>query len=100
MKIIEDRARYDSLQSELVNRIADAVRGHVRLLLDGRVPADLNEITSDIVFSVAAILDASDGGSGAGIPMVTFATTERRQELVIPGGGEGSWMHEYASGGE
>jgi len=100
MKIVEDRARYDNLQAELVDSIAGAVRGHVRLLLDGHVPANLNEITSDIVSSITSILDGSAGSFEAGIPMVTFATTEERRELVIPGGGEGSWMHEYASSGE
>lgn len=64
------------------------------------MPTDLNEMTSDVVSSITSILDGSDGGVEAGIPMVTFATTEDRRELLIPGGGQGSWMHEYASGGE
>jgi hypothetical protein len=98
MKIISDRARFDALQAELVSKIASAVRGHIRLVFDGRVPANLTEVTRDIVSSVASILDACDGGDDAGLPMLTFATSEAREELVVPGNGEGSWMHEYAHG--
>ena len=97
MKITSDRPRYDELQAELVSRIADAVRGHIRLLLDGRVPPDLNEVTRDIVFSVTSILDACDGDT-SGMPMLTFTANANRSELVVPAPGEGSRMHEYAHG--
>jgi hypothetical protein len=64
MKVTTDRDRYDELQAALVGRIADAVRGHVRLLLEGRVAPDLAEITNDIVFAVTSILDGADGDAG------------------------------------
>jgi hypothetical protein len=56
-------------------------------------------VTSDIVFSVASIIDGSDGAEDRGtpvIPMLAFASTEERNELVFPELGYGSWMHEYA----
>lgn len=99
MKVTSDRDLYEKLQAALVAGIAGAVRGHVRLLLEGRVPADLSEITNDIVFSVTSILDGSDGElSGSGLPMLTFATSEERNELIVADPGEGSWMHECAHG--
>jgi hypothetical protein len=45
-----------------------------------------------------------DGGAGLEdrgtpvIPVLAFATTEARDELVFPEPGYGSWMHEYAHG--
>jgi hypothetical protein len=30
--------------------------------------------------------------------MLTFATSEARNELIVADPGEGSWMHEYAHG--
>ena len=99
MKVTSDRDRYDELQAALVARIAGAVRGHVRLLLEGRVPADLSEITNDIVFSVTNILDGSEEEvDRSSLPMLTFATSEARNELIVADPGEGSWMHEYAHG--
>ena len=99
MKVTSDRDRYDALQAALVAEIANSVRGHVRLLIEGRVPADLSEITKDIVFSVTSILDGADEeGAEMDLPMVTFATSEARNELIVADPGEGSWMHEYAHG--
>lgn len=91
MKITSDRDRYDELQAALVSRIATAVREHVRLLLEGRVPADLGEVTKDIVFSVTNILDGSDEEDGSDFPMLTFATNDARNELIVADPGEGSW---------
>jgi hypothetical protein len=97
MKVTADRDRYDALQAALVAKIAAAVRGHVRLLIEGRVPPDLSEITKDIVFSVTSILDgAEEEGGDSDVPMLTFATSEARNELIVGDPGEGSWMHEYA----
>lgn len=102
MKITTDRDRYDELQAALVGRIAEAVRGHVRLLLEGRVAPDLAEITNDIVFAVTSILDGADGADGdagsSGLPMLAFATSEARDELIVADPGEGSWLHEYVRG--
>jgi len=99
MRITTDRDRYDELQAALVGRISAAVRGHLRLLLEGRVPPDLGEITNDIVFAVTSILDGSDGEAGSkGLPMLTFATSEARDELIVADPGEGSWLHEYVRG--
>ena len=99
MKITSDRDRYDELQAALVGRIEEAVRGHLRLLLEGRVPPDLGGITTDIVFAVTSILDGTDGDAGStGLPMLTFATSEARDELIVSDPGEGSWLHEYVRG--
>jgi hypothetical protein len=46
------------------------VRGHLRLLLGGRVPADLNAVTSDIVFADADIIDVSAGLEDRGTPVI------------------------------
>lgn len=98
MKVISDRDRYDALQAALVAKIAIAVRGHVRLVIEGRVPANLTEITNDIVFSVASVLDGVEEEGGSDLPMLAFATSEARNELIVADPGEGSWMHEYARG--
>lgn len=99
MKVISDRDRYDALQAALVAKIADAVRGHVRLVIEGRVPANLTEITNDIVLSVTSVLDGvEEEEGGSTLPMLAFATTEARNELIVADPGEGSWMHEYAHG--
>jgi hypothetical protein len=101
VRLTADRQLYDRLQCHILQQITDAVRGHLRLLLSGRVPADLNAVTADIVFSVADIIDGGadleDRGTPV-IPVLAFATTESRDELVFPELGYGSWMHEYAHG--
>jgi hypothetical protein len=91
MKITSDRDRYDELQAALVGRIEEAVRGHLRLLLEGRVPPNLGEVTNDIVFTVTNVLDGTDGEAGSsGRPVLTFATSEARNELIVADPGEGS----------
>jgi hypothetical protein len=101
MRLREDRHLYDRLQSHVLQEITGVVRGHLRLVLSGRVPADLNAVTAEIVFSVASIIDGGgeleDGGTPV-IPVLTFATTDARDELVFAELGYGSWMHEYAHG--
>src|SRR5262245_47892374 len=42
MRLKEDRQLYDRLQSHVLQEMTEAVRGHLRLLLSGRVPPDLN----------------------------------------------------------
>jgi hypothetical protein len=101
MNLTVDEQLYDRLQCHVLERIARAVRGHLRLLLAGRVPADLNTVTADIVFSVASIIDGDDGQEDRGtpvIPVLAFARTDEREELIFPELGFGSWMHEYAHG--
>lgn len=101
MKLKEDRELYDRLQTHILERITDAVRGQVRLLVSGRVPANLSEVTANIVFSISSIIDGSEKMEDQGMPVVPvlgFATTEARDELVFGDLGYGSWMHEYAHG--
>jgi hypothetical protein len=43
----------------MLQEITEAVRGYLRLFLSGRISADLNTVTADIVFSVASIIDGS-----------------------------------------
>jgi hypothetical protein len=51
------------------------------------------------VCSVTSILDRVDAESVlSGLPMLTFATSEARTELIVADPGEGSWMHEYVRG--
>jgi len=101
MRLKEDRQLYDRLQSHVLQAMTEAVRGHLRLLLSGRVPPDLNAVTADIIFSVASIIDGSreiDEHGAPVIPVLGFATSEAREELVFAELGYGSWMHEYAHG--
>jgi len=101
VKLKEDRQLYDRLQSHVLQEITEAVRGHIRLLLSGRVPEDLNAVTADIVFSVASIIDGSGEVDEHGtpiMPVLGFATSEARDELLFAELGYGSWMHEYAHG--
>ena len=101
MRLKEDRQLYDRLQSHVLQEMTEAVRGHLRLLLSGRVPPDLNAVTADIIFSVASIIDGSreiDEHGAPVIPVLGFATSEAREELVFAELGYGSWMHEYAHG--
>lgn len=99
MKVTSDPARYEVCQAELAEKIADVVRNHLRLVFEGRIKPDLSEVTNDIVFSVTSILDgAEEEPIGSLIPMITFATSDARDELIIGDPGEGSWLHEYAHG--
>jgi hypothetical protein len=101
VRLKEDRQQYDRLQSHILQAITESVRGHLRLLLSGRVPADLNAVTADIVFSVASIIDGSGEMDDQGtpvMPVLGFATSETRDELLFAELGYGSWMHEYAHG--
>jgi hypothetical protein len=51
------------------------------------------------VFAVASILDGADREAGStGLPMIAFATSEARDELIVADPGEGSWLHEYVRG--
>jgi hypothetical protein len=89
------------MQSETLGRISSAVRGHLRLLFDGRVPADINSVATDIIFSVASIIDGSGESElddAPVIPVLAFAKSDDRDELIFPEIGYGSWMHEYAHG--
>lgn len=101
VRLMEDRQQYDRLQSHVLQAITESVRGHLRLLLSGRVPADLNTVTANIVFSVASIIDGSGEMDDQGtpvMPVLGFATSETRDELLFAELGYGSWMHEYAHG--
>jgi hypothetical protein len=67
----------------VLRRIDGAVRGHLQLLLSGRVPANLNEVTCDIVFAVANIIDGSAEVEESGMPVIPvlgFAATDARDE--------------------
>jgi hypothetical protein len=54
----------------VLRRIDNAVRGQLRLVLSGRVPADLNEVTCDVVAAVASIIDGSAEVEEGGMPVI------------------------------
>lgn len=101
VRLKEDRVAYDRLQPHVLQEITEAVRGHLKLLLSGRVPAELNAVTADIVFSVASIIDGSREMDDQGMPVMPvlgFVTSDARDELLFAERGYGSWMHEHAHG--
>jgi len=77
MKLILDENRFDDLQIELLDELANAVKDHLQ---EAKVPDDiLNETMVDIVFSIATIIDGSRATSFEGheiIPVLTFLIDE------------------------
>jgi hypothetical protein len=96
MKIINDPGRFDDRQIELLRWIAYTVK---ESLESAKVPkSKCRDITENITFQIACIIDGSTVmGIGADplIPILTFAKDEEAKHLITAGG-SGSWMHEYA----
>lgn len=96
-RIIEDENRFDELQRHVLRTIVESIREDIK---DLKLSEDEKfDLTSNIAFSVAAIIDASrimelDGQEV--LPILAFAKTRGGEELITSDGG--SWMHEYAAG--
>ena len=89
-----DESHYDKQQWHLIREIIRVIRSD--LAQAGIPKSKLAEVTGDIAFSIATILDGcsvvvADGH--ALIPMLTFAEDGERIKLVTRPGG--SFMHEY-----
>jgi hypothetical protein len=97
MQIREDERQFDRLQLQVLRAIAEAIK---RDLQQADLDEDwIRELTGDITFAVAAIIDGShvielDGRQVR--PVLAFSEDEECTRLVTVQGG--SWMHEYAFG--
>ena len=97
MEITQNESEFDKRQLHLIREIIRSIKNDLE---NAHVPAEqLQDLTSNIAFSIAAIIDGSrvmraDGRSL--IPMLTFADDDQRTKLVARPGG--SFMHEYVDG--
>jgi hypothetical protein len=96
MNVLPDNARFDELQIHLIEEIVASIRDGLR---EAGVtnPRVLGEATSNLAFSIAAILDGNQVLTLEGrevIPVLTFARERDGPDLIAPESG-GSWMHEY-----
>jgi hypothetical protein len=97
MEIITDKKEFDKRQLHVLREIILAVRKDLK---DTGVPEErVADVTGDIVFSVAAIIDASHVMQVDGrqiFPFLAFAEDKNVTKLLAEPGG--SWMHEYVFG--
>ena len=96
MEIIRNKTEFDKRQLGLIQEIIRAIKSDLQ---DAELPDDvLADLTGDIAFSVAAIIDGSRKMRFDGkplVPVLTFADDNKRTKLIAAPGG--SWMHEYAA---
>jgi hypothetical protein len=89
-----DESRFDKQQLHLVREIVRAIKSD---LSQSGIPEErLADVTGDIAFSIAAIVDGSRVMQADGqvlIPVLTFAEDAERTKLIARAGG--SFMHEY-----
>jgi hypothetical protein len=94
MHIRTDESAFDRCQLHLIREIIRAIKSD---LADAGVSEDrLADVTGDVAFSIAAIIDGSRVIRAEGepvIPIITFAEDAERTKLV--GRPYGSFMHEY-----
>ena len=95
--ILIDRDRFDDWQRALGRTLTEQIRDAVNAV--PLEPTQRRDLTADIGFRIAAILDGSGGvpkGQDEAQVVVMFAENGARETLL---GCEGeSWMHEYAQG--
>ena len=96
MEVTQNEKDFDKRQVALVREIVRAIKNDLKT---AALPEDeLEDLTGDIAFSIAAILDGSRKMQIDGeplIPVLTFAQDVKRKKLIGVVGG--SWMHEYAA---
>ena len=93
MEIIRDEEQFGERQELFLRRL---MRGIRRDLEGANVPADkLHELTADLSFTVASLLDGADADRTPR-PIVAFATDESRTRLLLPPAG--SHLHELVYG--
>ena len=95
MKLIENQGAYEDMQNHLVRAIANSIKSELE---DRKLSADLvKDLTADLTFSIATILDASAvvpflGGTLK--PVITFQTNDDTLVWV----GASSYMHDEVYG--
>jgi hypothetical protein len=92
-----DESRYDKQQLHLIREIVRAIKSD--LAASGIREERLADVTGDVAFSIAAIIDGSRVMEADGqtlIPVLTFADDADRTKLVARPGS--SFMHEYVHG--
>lgn len=94
MDITENESAFDKRQLALTREIIRAIKGD---LADSGIPEErLADVTGDVAFSIAAIIDGSRVMQADGqplIPVLTFADDAQRSKFIGRAGG--SFMHEY-----
>ena len=94
IEISVDEARYDKLQLHLIGEIIRSIKTDLKEA--GIAEERVADVTGDIAFSVATIIDGSRVMELEGqplVPVLTFAEDAERTKLVARAGG--SFMHEY-----
>jgi hypothetical protein len=97
MHLKTDDGAFDRRQLHLIREIIRAIKSD--LTRSGIAGERLADVTGDIAFSIAAIIDGSRVMQAEGqplIPVLTFAEDAQRTTLVARPGG--SFMHEYVHG--
>jgi hypothetical protein len=97
LKIRVDEREFDELQLHLIREIIGTIKS--QLEESGIPKKKIAEITGDLAFSIAAIIDGSrvmQANSRPVIPVLAFAENSERVSLVARPGG--SSMHEYVMG--
>jgi hypothetical protein len=94
-KVIIDWRAFDPLQIRILEEVAREIHGALK---EAGIPAGKKrELTENLTFGIAAIIDGSRMMELDGYPVVPVLTFEKRGADLI--GAEGSsWMHEYAIG--
>jgi hypothetical protein len=97
MQLKTDDARFDHCQTHLIRQIVRALK---KDLEEAGIPKErLADVTGDVAFSVAAIMDGSHMIQADGkpvIPVVSFAEDAEGTRLIARHGG--TFMHEYVYG--
>jgi hypothetical protein len=94
MDITENESAFDKRQLALIREIIRAIKSD--LADSGIAEERLADVTGDVAFSIAAIIDGSRAMQADGqplIPVLTFAEDSERTKLLGRSGD--SFMHEY-----
>jgi hypothetical protein len=95
MKIISDNDKYDGIQAYFVFELCKAVKANLEKA--GIKGDQLKELVGNVSFSIAAILDGSQGiDKNAGVPVVLFKTQKESEDCICSE--TGSYFHEYVFG--
>ena len=94
MEITKNKPEFDKRQIKLIREIIVAVKN---TLAESSVSLDEQaDLTGDIAFSIASIIDGSRVMQADGrplVPVLAFAENAQRTKLLVTEGG--SFMHEY-----
>ena len=94
MEVTLNEKSFDDFQSQMLTEIIFDVR---TALEEADIPREkIRDLTHEIAFSVATIIDGSRDmyvGNKLVLPYLTFAKDRSCEHLIATEGG--SWMHEY-----